>query len=135
MREIKKLVIHCSDTQDSIDIGAREIRDWHMNDNGWSDIGYHYVIRRNGTVENGRKPEIKGAHVRNHNSDSIGICWIGRNDIDDKQLKSLQVLVKALCFKYGLDITEDVYGHYELDSKKTCPNLDMNKFRAEILFV
>lgn len=133
MREIDKIVIHCSDSPDSLDIGVREIRDWHKQ-RGWSDIGYHYVIRRNGTVESGRPFEIKGAHVRGHNEGSIGICWIGRDDIDDKQLVTLKKLVLAFTSKYKLDVTEDVYGHYELDSGKTCPNLDMIKFRAELIF-
>ena len=87
-----------------------------------------------GTVEAGRPFEIKGAHVRGHNEGSIGICWIGRDDIDDKQLVTLKKLVLTFTSKYKLDVTEDVYGHYELDSGKTCPNLDMIKFRAELIF-
>jgi len=133
MREINKIVIHCSDSPDSLDIGVREIRDWHKQ-RGWSDIGYHYVVRRDGTVESGRPIEIKGAHVKGHNSDSIGICWVGRKDIDDKQLKSLRAIIRAFAGKYKLDVVDDVFGHYELDNKKTCPNLDMVKFRANLVF-
>ena len=133
MRHINKLVIHCSDTDDSLDFSARDIREWHLK-RGWSDIGYHYVIRRNGRVETGRPLEIKGSHVRGENSDSIGICLVGRSEFDSKQMAAVKDLVRAMCTVYNLDPTEDVYGHYEFDINKTCPNLDMVKFRAEMLF-
>ena len=133
MRKIKKIVIHCSDSQDSLDITSKDIKSWHLQ-RGFTDIGYHYVIRRSGVVERGRGDDEIGAHVKGHNSDSIGICWVGRKDISPEQLKSLKALVKGLCFKYNLDPTEHVLGHYELDSGKTCPNLDMIKFRAELIF-
>jgi hypothetical protein len=138
MREIKKIVVHVTDSDDSLDIGVREIRKWHTDappkGNGWSDIGYHYVIRRNGVVERGRSDDQMGAHVMGHNQDSIGICWVGRNQISEKQVESLKAILRGLCHQYGLDVTEDVYGHYELDSRKTCPNLDMDLLRAELLF-
>ena len=60
-----------------MDIDAETIRDWHVNGNGWSDIGYHYVIKRNGLVEAGRPVSISGAHAKGHNADSIGICLVG----------------------------------------------------------
>lgn len=100
---------------------------------GWTDIGYHYVIRKSGMVDKGRPLDKQGAHVRGHNGDSIGICWVGLDDLNAKQLRSLKAIVKTLMIRYKLDI-DDVFGHYEFDSNKTCPNLDMNKFRAELLF-
>ena len=77
MRQINRIILHCSYTRPSQDIGAKEIRDWHVNDNGWSDIGYHWVIRRNGQIEQGRDESISGAHVAGHNQDSIGVCMVG----------------------------------------------------------
>ena len=103
-----------------------------MSDSGVS-CGYHYIIRKNGNIEKGRNLDEAGAHVRGHNKDSVGICWVGRDDLNDKQLKSLKTLVKTMMRKYGLDL-DDVFGHYEFDPGKTCPNLDMHKFRAELLF-
>ena len=146
-KDVKKLIIHCSASQDSLDIGAREIKILHMLDKkqsvewngqqvkgkGWTDIGYHYVIRKSGMVDKGRPLDKQGAHVRGHNGDSIGICWVGLDDLNAKQLRSLKAIVKTLMIRYKLDI-DDVFGHYEFDSNKTCPNLDMNKFRAELLF-
>ena len=76
MRDIKKIIIHCSATSAEMDIGAKEIAQWHK-DRGWSDIGYHFVIRRDGTIEHGRPVERPGAHARHHNNDSIGICLVG----------------------------------------------------------
>lgn len=83
MREINEIIIHCSDTRpnwmdgqplsDKID----EIRRWHVQDNGWTDIGYHFVIDRDGTIAKGRPIERVGAHVKDHNSNSIGICLLG----------------------------------------------------------
>lgn len=77
MRKINKIIVHCSATPPSMDIGVAEIRKWHVQDNKWSDIGYHYVIRRDGTVEKGRPIETPGAHTQGHNANSIGVCLVG----------------------------------------------------------
>ena len=130
-RTIKKLIVHCSASPDSMDVGTKEIRDWHVNGNGWSDIGYHWVIRRDGTIEAGRPEEKSGAHVKGHNSDSIGIVWVGTNKIEDKQLDALVTKVKELCYRFKVN-NKDVYGHYELYSGKTCPNLKMDDFRKSL---
>lgn len=138
MRKINKIVVHCSDSDDSLDIGFREINDWHRQ-RGWLSpsgvsCGYHYIIRRDGSVEVGRPEHETGAHVRGHNSDSLGICLVGRRDFSPRQMDALFAMIWGLGHKHQLDPTEDVLGHYELDSGKTCPNLDMIKLRAETLF-
>lgn len=137
MREINKIVVHCTDSDDSMDIGAKEIRRWHTDPpprgNGWSDIGYHYIIRRDGRLERGRQDNVKGAHVRGHNSDSIGVVWVGRRVASTEQLICLYGLLRGLMAKYDLQVF-DIYGHTELDSGKTCPNLDMVFIRAQTLF-
>lgn len=132
IREIGKIVIHCTASPDSLDIGVREVRQWHI-DRGWTDIGYHILVRRSGVAEAGRSYDKVGAHVAGHNSDSLGIVWVGQDQIAQKQMDTLLVIVRGLMHQYNLSV-DDVYGHYELDSKKTCPNLDMNRFRAELLF-
>jgi N-acetylmuramoyl-L-alanine amidase len=134
---IKKIVVHCSDSDDSIDVGFREIDEWHrqrgwMSDSGIS-CGYHYIIRRDGRIEKGRPDNERGAHVKGHNTGSLGICWVGRNKIGPKQLESLKKLLRTLINRHGLE-SLDIYGHFELDSRKTCPNLDMDWLRAEVLF-
>jgi len=132
MKKIRKIVLHVSDSPDSVDIGVKEIRAWHK-ERGWSDIGYHFVIRRDGRVERGRPEDIQGAHVRGHNDDSIGICWVGRKVASDKQLQSIYKLMRGLMDKYDVPVYE-IYGHKELDANKTCPNLDMNFVRLQSLF-
>lgn len=134
-RPIKKIIVHVSDSPDTLDIGAKEIREWHTmqppKGNGWDDIGYHWVVRRSGAVEPGR-PEAKiGAHTYGHNFDSIGIVWVGKDKPSDPQAKSLKAMVQALMAKYKLT-SKDVYGHKELNAGKTCPNLDMDVFRKSL---
>jgi N-acetyl-anhydromuramyl-L-alanine amidase AmpD len=137
MRTIKKVIVHCTDSDDSLDIGRKEIDEWHrargfLSESGIS-IGYHFVIRRNGMIEVGRPINEVGAHVKGHNSDSIGIVWVGRKAPSQKQMKELFRLIKSCMVQYKIPI-DQVYGHYEFDPNKTCPNLDMVKVRAEVLF-
>lgn len=128
MRDINQIIVHCSSTKWSMDIGAKEIRKWHTQENGWSDIGYHWVIRRNGTIEPGRDEKTNGAHARGYNSHSIGICMVGGlNDKVNKteanytfqQYTSLDYLVKELRSKYPIS---EVLGHKDLPGvAKDCP--------------
>lgn len=134
MRKINKIIIHVSDSPDKLrGIGAADIKRWHTDEppkgNGWSDIGYHYVIKRNGIVEDGRPIDRAGAHTKGHNADSIGICWVGRNKFTDEQKKSMIELVNELMDEYELTPNE-VKGHKEFFSGKTCPNLDMDEVRG-----
>ena len=135
MRKINKIIIHAADTFPDMDIGAKEIRKWHTDPkpdgNGWSDIGYHYVIRRDGTVELGRREEIPGAHVYGHNHDSIGICLVGGKpaiaggvscNYTLRQWVSLQDLVSNLEGRYP---HAEVVGHNNFTNAKTCPNFDV----------
>ena len=136
MRKISKIVVHCSYTPASMDIGAETIRDWHVNDNGWDDIGYHYVITRDGSVEKGRALGTPGAHVRGHNEDSIGICLIGGMTEDKEHTDSnftrwqwgaLDALLSDLEGRFG---KLDVVGHRDLDASKDCPCFDVQAWVA-----
>ena len=77
MREIEKLIFHCSATIEGQNISAATIKRWHVKDRGWSDIGYHYVIGLDGKIEAGRPVNKQGAHCKGENKTSIGICYIG----------------------------------------------------------
>lgn len=98
------LAIHCSATPPSMDIGVREIRKWHVEKNKWSDIGYHFVIRRGGSLEIGRPVDTIGAHVKGFNAVSVGICMVGgvseggtpENNFTLEQFETLKVLVYIL---------------------------------------
>lgn len=122
MRKLNKIIVHCADTPSTMDIGAKEIRKWHTEERGWSDIGYHYVIRRNGQVERGRPVERMGAHCSGHNKDSIGICLVGRDEFAPEQMEILKQLVSDLRAQHRSEMT--VHGHCEFSSK-TCPNFDV----------
>lgn len=73
MREVQKHIIHCSDSTFG---DVAEIRRWHIA-RGFNDVGYHFVIRRDGEVEMGRTLETIGAHCKGHNTNSIGTCLVG----------------------------------------------------------
>lgn len=129
-RNINLLVVHCSDSPDDRDIGAKEITEWHKA-RGWSTIGYHAVIRRDGTVELGRPEDVVGAHVEGHNANSLGVCVVGRKNFDHRQMLALMTLLKRWMNKYSIPVIS-VLGHYELNPGKTCPNMDMQALRKAL---
>jgi len=131
MRTIDKIIIHCSATPEGRDISTETIRSWHVKGNGWSDIGYHFVIELDGAVKNGRALHKMGAHTRGENAHSIGVCYVGGIDKNknakdtrtDAQKDSLNKLISALM----LDHSEaSVHGHNEF-SAKACPSFDVQK--------
>ncbi|QTP59572.1 lysozyme [Billgrantia antri] len=77
MNHIKYFTIHASATYPAMDIDIEWIRDVHVNQKGWRDVGYHYFIKRDGTVQKGRPDNVQGAHVGRHNKNNIGICLAG----------------------------------------------------------
>tara|TARA_B110000908_G_C9967155_1_gene319517 strand:+ start:31 stop:567 length:537 start_codon:yes stop_codon:yes gene_type:complete len=139
MRQINELFIHCSATQpkwmaaNSCQQKVEEIRRWHT-DKGWSDIGYHFVVDRQGDVCVGRPVERVGAHAKGHNKNSIGICLIGGfgSDADDKfeehytdlQRKALENLIKDLTDTHS---NAKIRGHNEVSSK-ACPGFRVKEY-------
>lgn len=131
MRKIDKIIIHCAATKPSMDIGAKEIREWHLA-RGWNDIGYHYVIRRNGQIENGRPKEKIGAHTEGQNSTSIGICMVGgidgagnaQSNFTPAQWQTLERLVRILKAEFN---QATVHGHNEYASK-ACPSFNVQQW-------
>jgi N-acetyl-anhydromuramyl-L-alanine amidase AmpD len=131
------LVVHCSATKPSMDIGLREIKRWHVDDNGWRDVGYHYIIRRNGEVELGRSNRDTGAHAAGYNHKSISLCMVGgmaednsaENNFTAQQWTALLDLVKQIKVDYP---EANVIGHNEI-SKKECPSFDVQKWKEENL--
>lgn len=126
MRKINLIVIHCADTYARMDIGVKEIREWHLA-RGFNDIGYHYVIRRDGTIEAGRPLEKPGAHAAGYNSQSIGICYAGGKGDNDKpednrtpaQKQALHDLVNSLKQQFP---QAKIVGHRDLPGvQKACP--------------
>ena len=138
MRDINRIIIHCSATPEGRDIDAATIRGWHVNERKWSDIGYHYVIKLNGEIESGRPLDIAGAHVKGHNADSIGICYIGGMDEDmnpkdtmlECQEESLRELIFSLRMVWDKHLT--LHGHNEYASK-ACPSFKVGEKFKDIL--
>ena len=79
LENIHSIVVHCSATREGQWVDAHDIDTWHKA-RGWSGIGYHRVIRLDGTVEQGRAFTRRGAHVRGNNTNTLGICLIGGLD-------------------------------------------------------
>lgn len=126
MRKITHIVVHCSATKAGLDIGAATIKRWHL-DKGWSDIGYHFVIRRNGQLEKGRALETPGAHVEGHNSNSIGICLVGGLDENGKAEANYTPDQMARLFQTVAELKRQfpsavVLGHRDFPAvRKDCP--------------
>lgn len=138
MRKINKIIIHCSATPEGREVTVEEIDKWHKQ-RGFNSIGYHYVIYPDGSIHKGREEEEIGAHCTGQNSNSIGICYIGGMDKQnktpkdtrtDKQKEKLIMLVENLINKYELTVG-DVYGHYQF-ANKACPSFDIKEFKKEL---
>lgn len=141
MRHINEIIIHCSATRPSwwarksLASKVNEIRKWHVQDRGWSDIGYHYIIDRNGMVAKGRKDERVGAHVRGRNANTLGVCLLGghgsasTDKFEDhftlKQEQALRALLVQLQMKYPT--IAQVSGHNQW-AAKACPGFDVRQW-------
>jgi len=131
--ETKYIVVHCSATPPGWEGGVQEIRTWHIVEKGWIDVGYHFVIRRDGTIEPGRPIWSYGAHVTRHNHYSVGICLVGgvatdrktpEDNFTDDQWKSLRILIEALQLAFYPEA--EVLGHRDFPGvKKFCPSFDV----------
>lgn len=132
MRVINDIIIHCADTPPGMDIGAKEIKEWHTTPkpkgNGWKDIGYHYVIRLDGTVEKGRLVSRAGAHCYGHNAHSIGICYVGGRACNGQHVDTRTKEQRAAMLKLVTNLIRmyrcDVHGHRDYDKGKDCPCFD-----------
>ena len=130
-RNIKEIIVHCSATPEGKDFTVSDIKRWHLQ-RGFSDIGYHWVVYRDGTIVSGRPESISGAHCTGHNSISIGVCYIGGCASDGKtpkdtrtpaQKESLIKILKNLKSKYP---KASIHGHREF-ANKDCPSFDAKK--------
>jgi N-acetyl-anhydromuramyl-L-alanine amidase AmpD len=116
--DIKYIVIHCSATRASGDIGFKEINQWHIS-RGWSGCGYHFIVKRDGTLEVGRDQDKVGAHTKGHNRVSWGICLVGgldeegnpENNFTSSQLNTLRLIIGGL---KNIAPSAEVLGHRDL---------------------
>lgn len=141
-RRIDWIVIHGSASTGRT---AQDIRDYHTRVKGWRDIGYHEVIEESGGHVMGRRPELVGAHARDFNVGSYGICMVGEGDkrpYRPEQLLRLRERVLHNMRRFGVPV-QNVIGHREVndhndpgdwDTTKTCPGelFDCEAFREEL---
>ena len=126
MRTITLIIIHCSATPEGRSLSFEECRRDHIMHRHFRDIGYHFYITRDGTVQDGRPIEKVGAHCEGHNTHSIGICYEGGLDANGKpadtrteaQRKALKSLVERM---HRLFPKALIVGHHDLNPRKACP--------------
>ena len=137
MRKINKIIIHCTATPEGREHDVADIRRWHLK-RGFNDIGYHYLIHIDGTIEEGRPINKQGAHCSGQNKGSIGICYVGGMSKDMKKAKdtrtqaqkdSLIKLMHELIYKYNKDMT--IHGHNEF-ANKACPSFNVQEEYANL---
>lgn len=139
------ITVHAAATSPSMDIGASDINRWHL-DRGWNGIGYAKVIRRDGTVEDGRPADQQGAHVGGFNRDpksgllNLGVCMAGglkegtkipEDNFTDEQYTSLTKLLTQMRMEYS---TFDIMGHNEFPGHEArgCPCFNIDAYRTWI---
>lgn len=140
MREIKKIIVHCSASdyshQDNVEaikrlhtLPSNWTTDWggyRAKGNDWNDIGYHWIITTDGKIHRGRSERIIGAHTKGHNRDSVGICVVGNKEFNQDQMDALHHLIELIIKGYNLT-TDDVYPHWFFNPIKTCPNFNLGE--------
>jgi N-acetylmuramoyl-L-alanine amidase len=144
MRKLDTIIVHCTATRPDWWAGKRtsekvaEIRRWHVEERGWSDIGYHYLIDRDGTIAPGRPIQRSGAHTRGHNKGSVGVSLFGghgssatdefADNFTLQQDAALRNLVSDLMSDHG---EMKVAGHNEY-STKACPGFNVMLWHGEL---
>jgi N-acetylmuramoyl-L-alanine amidase len=131
MREINKIIVHCSATREGENFEVAEIRKWHLA-RGFSDIGYHFYIDLYGQIHKGRDIAKIGAHCKGHNRNSIGICYCGGVEADGKtpkdtrydcQKESLIAVLRTLKAMYPNAV---IHSHNDF-ANKACPSFNATK--------
>jgi len=132
MRDIKRIILHCTATYEDQVVDVDLVRKWHTSPpRNWKDIGYHFLILQDGTIQHGRDVRVQGAHVKGENVDSIGIAYCGgllqNGDVADTmtayQDMSFLMLYRSLQLIFG-PLT--LHGHNEF-SNKACPGFDVQE--------
>lgn len=137
MRKINQIILHCTATREGRDYSVDTIRDWHVAGRGWSDIGYHYLVQLDGTINEGRPLKRSGAHTKGRNRNSIGIAYVGgveaqrdsrgkwpaKDTRTPEQKIALDHFIKKLMLEYP---EATLHGHNEF-AAKACPSFDVQE--------
>jgi len=152
MRNIKYIAVHCSATTPEMVVPISRIKDWHLK-RGFNDVGYHFYIRRDGSVELGRDLSVAGAHVKGFNSVSIGVCYEGGLNMEMQPDDNRTERQKASLIKVLTDLKKDyqnaeIKGHRDFskdrnnDGKitedewlKSCPCFDAKEEYKNLKYI
>ena len=123
------IVIHCTQTPKDMEVDVEKVTQWHK-DRGFDTIGYHYLIKRDGTLQVGRDEDVVGAHAVAVNGTSIGVALVGggtadmgwENNFNSEQLDTLKSIILKLKDKHDI---EKIIGHYQVEESKKCPSFDV----------
>ena len=123
------IVIHCTQTPKDMEVDVEKVTQWHK-DRGFDTIGYHYLIKRDGTLQSGRDEDVVGAHAVAVNGTSIGVALVGggtvdmgwENNFNSEQFDTLKSIILKLKDKYDI---EKIIGHYQVEESKECPSFDV----------
>ena len=126
------IVIHCTQTPPNMDVDVEKVTQWHK-ERGFDTIGYHYLIKRDGTLQVGRDEDVVGAHAVAVNGTSIGVALAGggtpdmgwENNFTPIQFQTLKSILMKLKDKYDI---QKIIGHYQVDAGKECPSFDVPKW-------
>lgn len=131
LHDVNYIVVHCTGTKPSGNTDARAIHRYHTQQQGYAMIGYHFLVKTDGTVETGRPLFLQGAHCRaaHMNSRSIGVCYVGGVDVSgvnadtrtEEQKEALRKLISELRQRYP---NVKVIGHRDVEPNKSCPCFD-----------
>ena len=129
MRTVTLIILHCSATREGQSFDFEQCREDHIRHRGFSDIGYHFYVTRDGVVHNGRPLERIGAHCLHHNRHSIGVCYEGGLDWEGRpkdtrtvrQKIALEALLQELKRMFPRAL---IVGHRDLNPRKACPCFD-----------
>lgn len=126
-----RITIHCSATPNGEDYDVEKIRRYHVDELGWSDVGYHLVIQPSGVAQRGRDFRVQGAHVSGYNEGNVGVCLVGTDQFTMDQFDpGLRTYLGYLKRTFGVPAHEIFRLHNEFDDSKTCPNIEKGALYA-----
>ena len=138
MRKITTIVLHCSATQPHYDVDIRHVREWHVKGNKWRDVGYHYFIKLDGTIQHGRPVHVQGAGVRGHNSNTVHVCYAGGLNDDGDPHNTLNADQRAAIYQVCTSLVRvfgplEFIGHNDLTDEKACPSFKVSTEMGQLV--
>lgn len=130
MRQVKKIILHCTATVEGQEFDITDVDRWHKK-RGWKSVGYHYLIKQDGTLQVGRSLDEVGSHAKGENSDSIGIVYVGGLDANKEPKDTMTAYQELTLMELIFSLRTvfhwmSVHGHNEY-SNKACPSFDVQE--------